>query len=72
MWRRLVEVAPGGDASLQIQIRRCLAAAILDGRLPAGCALPSSRALATLLKVSRNTVALAYRQMVDEGFVIPR
>ena len=72
MWRRLVEVAPSGDASLQIQIRRCLAAAILDGRLPAGCALPSSRALATLLKVSRNTVALAYRQMVDEGFVIPR
>lgn len=71
MWRRLVALSPGHDTSLQHQIRSALVAAILDRRLPPGAPLPSSRELAAHLMVSRNTVALAYRQMVDEGFIVP-
>lgn len=46
--------------------------AILDGRLAAGAALPSTRAIATKLKVSRNTVMTAFDQLIAEGFVEPR
>ncbi len=43
--------------------------AILEGRLPAGSGLPSSRALAEELHVSRNTVILAFDQLAAEGYV---
>ena len=46
--------------------------AILDGRLSAGAPLPSSRELATLLALSRNTVTSAYLQLMDEGFLEAR
>ncbi|WP_406609696.1 PLP-dependent aminotransferase family protein [Agarivorans sp. JK6] len=35
-------------------------------------ALPSSRKMAQLLKVSRNTVVLVYESMVDDGYLIAR
>lgn len=41
---------------------------ILNGTLPAGARLPSSRELATELQVSRNTVIAAYELLVDEQF----
>ena len=50
--------------SLQGQIRRMLVAAILDGQLPPQTALPSSRELADQLSVARNTVVLAYQQLL--------
>lgn len=46
-----------------------LHAAILDGRLRAGSALPSTRALATQLGIARNTVVAAYDLLVAEGYV---
>jgi GntR family transcriptional regulator/MocR family aminotransferase len=42
---------------------------ILDGRIGSGAGLPSSRALAEELGVSRNTVLLALDQLVAEGYV---
>ncbi len=42
---------------------------ILAGRLALGAGLPSSRALAEELGVSRNTVTLAFDQLVAEGYV---
>ena len=61
------------DASrgLQEQLRENLLNAIFDGALPAHDALPSSRVLCGLLKVSRNTVVLVYEQLADEGYLIP-
>ena len=44
-------------------------AAILSGELPGGTKLPSTRALADELKVSRNTVLNAYRQLLAEGYL---
>src|SRR2546430_11286277 len=43
---------------------------ILQGRLPAGTRLPSTRVLATDLKVSRNTVLNAFDQLATEGYLL--
>jgi GntR family transcriptional regulator/MocR family aminotransferase len=40
--------------------------------MPAGSPLPSCRKLAIQLGVARNTVVLAYQQLVDEGYLIAR
>ena len=42
---------------------------ILEGRLTQGERLPSSRALATHLQISRSTVNLAYEQLLAEGYL---
>lgn len=60
------------SGSLQSQIREMLVEAILSGNLPGGSALPSGRTLAKQLGVGRNTVVLAYQNLVDEGFLISR
>ena len=46
--------------------------AVRTGRLPAGTALPSSRALAKDLGIARNTVVDAYGQLVAEGWLAAR
>jgi len=45
---------------------------ILDGRLVAGTRLPASRTLAGDLGLSRNTVSLAFEQLVAEGYLSTR
>lgn len=42
---------------------------ILEGRLTQGEKLPSSRALAMHLQISRSTINLAYEQLVAEGYM---
>ena len=59
-------------ATLQGQIREFLASAILEGRLDPDEPLPSTRKMAKTLKVSRNTVVLAYQALVDDGYLIAR
>ena len=44
-------------------------AAILSGELPGGMKLPSTRALADELSISRNTVLNAYQQLLAEGYL---
>jgi GntR family transcriptional regulator/MocR family aminotransferase len=56
-------------APLHQQLYHALRAAILSGRLPAGMRLPSTRALASDLAVSRNTVLNAFEQLLAEGYV---
>jgi DNA-binding transcriptional MocR family regulator len=45
---------------------------ILDGRVPLDVALPSERALAATLGVSRTTVTAAYASLRDQGFLSSR
>ncbi|MCT7659151.1 MocR-like transcription factor YczR [Mycobacterium deserti] len=45
---------------------------IVDGRLPVGARLPSERALADVLRVSRTTVTAAYTQLRDDGYLNAR
>ena len=48
---------------------RCIRQDILSGMLPAGEKLPSKRALAVHLEVSKITVEAAYNQLLAEGFI---
>ena len=60
------------DRGLATGVYDQLRAAILDGRLPPGAALPATRELAAQLGVSRNTVTGAYQRLTAEGFVVGR
>jgi GntR family transcriptional regulator / MocR family aminotransferase len=72
MWDQLFRLSFGSRVSLQAQIREMLVGAILDAHIPVGAALPSTRALALQLGVARNTVALAYELLVNEGYLLTR
>ena len=48
---------------------RCIRGDILSGALTAGEKLPSKRALAENLKVSKITVETAYNQLLSEGYI---
>jgi DNA-binding transcriptional MocR family regulator len=45
---------------------------IIDGRLPVGARLPSERALADALRVSRTTVTAAYTHLREDGYLNAR
>ena len=45
---------------------------IVDGRVPVGARLPSERALADVLRVSRTTVTAAYTQLGEDGYLHAR
>jgi GntR family transcriptional regulator/MocR family aminotransferase len=68
----LVHIRRGDGASLQAQIREALVSAILDGGLGLDEAVPSTRKMAKILGVSRNTVVLAYQGLIDDGYLLPR
>lgn len=72
MWSQLLHLSARSGFGLQEQIREMLVSAILEGQLPAGVPVPSSRKLAGDLDVARNTVVLAYQQLVDEGYLVAR
>src|SRR5262245_6883497 len=55
-----------------LQIYRGFRNEILTRTLAAGERVPSTRALAGLLKVSRNTAVLAYEQLLAEGYLETR
>jgi GntR family transcriptional regulator/MocR family aminotransferase len=58
--------------ALPLQIARQLQDAIEAGRLARGTLLPSTRALARSLGVSRNTVIAAYEELAVRGVVRSR
>ena len=59
--------APG--VPLYEGLYRCIREDILSGKLPAGAKLPSKRALAENLEVSKITVENAYGQLLAEGYI---
>jgi GntR family transcriptional regulator/MocR family aminotransferase len=61
-----------GRGPLSHRLYAALRRAILHGDLPAGARLPSTRALAVELAVSRKTVLLAYGQLLEEGYAVGR
>ena len=72
MRQSLFHVDRSGSTGLQTQIREILVAAILSGHLAAGQPVPSTRGMADRLKVSRNTVTLAYQALAADGFLESR
>jgi len=61
-----------GDGPLYRRIYLSLKDAIRSGRIGPQARLPSTRALAGDLGVSRNTVVLAYEQLAAEGYLVSR
>ena len=59
--------APG--VPLYESLYRCIRRDILSGKLAAGEKLPSKRALAAHLEVSKITVEAAYNQLLAEGYI---
>ena len=70
VWTRLFSEIDRAGAGLNVQIRRAIVYAIQTGILSEGARLPSSRRLAALLDVARNTVTVAYQLLIDEGFLV--
>jgi GntR family transcriptional regulator/MocR family aminotransferase len=60
---------PGGR---RLQLESRLRELVRDGTLAAGTCLPSSRALAGDLEVSRRLVVEAYAQLLAEGYLVSR
>jgi GntR family transcriptional regulator/MocR family aminotransferase len=58
------------EGVLYQQLYHALRRAILSGALAPGARLPSTRAFAHELGVSRNTVLLAYDQLLAEGYAV--
>ncbi|WP_219216750.1 MocR-like pyridoxine biosynthesis transcription factor PdxR [Variovorax boronicumulans] len=71
-WAQLFALPDQPALPLQGRLRAAVVRAILEGRLGPGAPLPSSRELAALLGLSRNTVTSAYLQLMDEGFLEAR
>src|SRR5215510_10940589 len=67
-----IHIRLGRRGDLSAQIYRQLLGAILDGRLQSGERLPPTRELARRLAVSRNTVGVAYEQLVADGVLVGR
>ncbi|AWI80720.1 MAG: 2-aminoadipate aminotransferase [Betaproteobacteria bacterium HGW-Betaproteobacteria-13] len=72
MWKQFMQREATSAMSLQGQIRQMLVAAILDQQIPLDEPIPSSRELSSHIGVARNTVVIAYQQLVDEGYLLSR
>ncbi|MEZ5824647.1 MAG: PLP-dependent aminotransferase family protein [Geminicoccaceae bacterium] len=71
-WDRLFIRTATSGRSLQARLREMVISAISEGWLTDDMPLPSSRWLAGHLGVARNTVLLAYHQLVDEEILEAR
>ncbi|MDB5850676.1 MAG: GntR family transcriptional regulator [Rhodoferax sp.] len=72
LWSQLFALNEAAGLPLQTRLRLRVVQVILDGHLAEGAALPSSRDLAQVLGMSRNTVTAVYQQLVDEGYLESR
>jgi GntR family transcriptional regulator / MocR family aminotransferase len=68
----MVRLERRGAGPLRAQLEEQLRAAVRSGRLAAGARLPSTRALARDLDVSRGVVVDAYAQLAAEGYLVAR
>jgi GntR family transcriptional regulator / MocR family aminotransferase len=66
----LVSLDEGSRTTLHEQLEHSLRDHIRTGRLPLGSRLPSSRALAAALGISRGVVLEAYSQLSAEGYLV--
>ena len=72
MWNQFFSLRHDKPRTLQLQIRQQLIDAISNGLIGSNEPLPSSRNLAKALKVARNTVIAAYKELEFDGYITPR
>lgn len=61
-----------GPRPLARQLSEQLRSAILNGQLPPGAKVPSTRTIARVLSVSRGTALAAYDDLLTEGYLVGR
>jgi GntR family transcriptional regulator/MocR family aminotransferase len=72
MWNQFFSLRHDKPRTLQLQIRQQLIDAITNGLIGPNEPLPSSRNLASSLKVARNTVIAAYKELEFDGYITPQ
>lgn len=72
MYELTIELDNNSRIPMYEQIYRFIKEEIKSGRIPCKSKLPSTRALAVHLELSRSTVDMAYSQLVSEGYVETR
>jgi len=72
MWNQFFSLKHDKPRTLQLQIRQQLIDAITNGLISPNDPLPSSRNLASALKVARNTVIAAYKELEFDGYITPQ
>lgn len=72
MWKVLLGRSTKEGVPLQMQLRNALVDVIVDGNLPTGRRVPSSRSLAELANVSRTTASIVLEKLVADGFLEAR
>ena len=68
----LISVDRDSPVSLQEQIFSQIREQIIAGILRPGSQVPSSRLLATQLKVSRNSAIFGYERLINEGYLVAK
>lgn len=69
MYDLTIELDADGSKCLYEQIYEYIRQEIREGKLRPGERLPSTRSLADYLQISRSTAALAYEQLLSEGYI---
>lgn len=65
----MIDLQGGAKAPLYEKIYEHIKNEIVEGKIPKGEKLPSTRRLACNLAVSRSTVEIAYEQLLAEGYI---
>ncbi len=69
-WLQLLGNVRRPGVAMPAQIRQMLMAAIESGHLSPGRRLPSTRRLAAILGIARNTVSMAYDHLIEDGTLL--
>ncbi|HKG05398.1 MAG TPA: PLP-dependent aminotransferase family protein [Pedobacter sp.] len=67
-YKSLIQVDRNASVSLYIQVCNSFISLITNGTLKPSDILPSSRILAELIGINRNTVKLAYEELISQGW----
>ncbi|MDB5136419.1 MAG: hypothetical protein JWP37_3022 [Mucilaginibacter sp.] len=67
-YKSLIQIDRNATISLYIQVCNSFIALITNGTLQPSDLLPSSRILAGLIGINRNTVKLAYEELISQGW----
>ncbi|AOM77418.1 PLP-dependent aminotransferase family protein [Pedobacter steynii] len=67
-YKSLIQVDRSSSVTLYIQVCNMFISLITDGTLQPSDLLPSSRTLADLIGINRNTVKLAYEELISQGW----
>lgn len=71
-WEFNIEIDHNSDVAIYMQLADAIIAAIKNGQLPSGEALPGSRLLAEQLQLNRNTVVEALNVLLAEGWLVSK